>query len=170
MIVARSTFLPLMPQQNTPHALPPWLFFALPSIYFILHTLEELPYFASWVTVHFGPMSALYFASIHIPLILLSFYASHRAYKDERSTGWVIFCTAGMMQFVFNALFHLTTAALFMEYSPGMVTAACLSLFFAVYFVKRILNEERLNKKQVGWAAWWGFVMAAAAVGTLFLH
>ena len=148
----------------------PVLFFWLPSIYFVLHTLEEIPGFAPWVTQHFGPMTTLSFVMTHIPLLLLTFYASYRASKEQRNTGWAILCTAIMFEFVFNAIFHFTTATLFNEYSPGMFTAAILSFLFCAYYIRRIRTEKRLTTIQLIWATWWGLLLAAAAIGVLFLH
>jgi hypothetical protein len=68
--------------------------FWLPSLYFILHTLEELPDFAAWVTAHFGPMTTDSFVLSHIPLILLVMLGSYKACMKEAHGRWVIFATA----------------------------------------------------------------------------
>jgi hypothetical protein len=145
------------------------LVFWLPSLYFVLHTLEELPGFALWVTRYFGPMSPVSFAWVHIPLLLLVIVASYQASTTMHQRGWAIFATAAMWQFALNALFHLTTAVLFNDYSPGMVTAG-LALPVTVYFLKQVWREKHLRGRDMGFALVLGTVLAAAAIGVLFLH
>lgn len=149
-----------------------WL--VVPSAYFLLHTLEELPTFPAWVSNHFGPMTMLAFATSHIPLLLLVFTASYQAVKasrdDERSRGWTVLVVAAQVQFGLNALFHVGTAVAFAEYSPGMLTAACLGLPATALVLQRTHQDRRLTARQTAAAACWGAVTAAAAIGVLFLH
>lgn len=155
---------------EAPVLLPFRQLFLLPGMYFVLHTIEELPGFAAWVSRHFGVMTNDSFAFIHIPLIWLVLLASYKAFKTERHGGWVVFATAAQWQFGLNAIFHLVTAVIFLEYSPGMVTAVCLSLPLTVYFLVRVWQEQRLTKNELITAIAFGTVMAAAAIGVLFLH
>ncbi|SDO13034.1 HXXEE domain-containing protein [Geodermatophilus sp. DSM 45219] len=149
-----------------------WLF--VPSAYFLLHTLEELPTFAAWVTDHFGPMTTLAFATSHVPLLLLVSTASYRAAQASRNhtrrRGWTVLAVAAQIQFGLNALFHLGTAVAFSEYSPGMLTAACLGLPATALVLQRSRREHLLTARQTAAAAGWGALMAAAAIGVLFLH
>ncbi len=64
--------------------------FLLPGMYFVLHTIEELPSFAGWVSHHFGTMTTDSFAFVHLPLMLLVLLASYKALRIERHGGWVI--------------------------------------------------------------------------------
>lgn len=146
------------------------LIFWLPYIVFIIHTVEELPGFSSWVSRHFGNMSALKFATSHIPLVLLVLLASYKASIIGYHGGWVILATAFAWQFGVNALFHLTTAILYREYSPGMLTAATVSLPATIYVMMKVWNENRLTGMEMVQAIFWGTVIAAAAIGILFLH
>lgn len=139
--------------------------FLLPSGYFVLHTME-LPQFASWASRHFGELSSLTFATTHIPMVLLVFKVSYRAVLQERNGGWVVFATAAAIQFGFNALFHLVTAAYLGEYSPGMLTAACLGLPGSVVFVRWVYQQQRLTARGLATSG----VLAAVAIGALFMH
>lgn len=155
---------------DAPVLLPFSQLFLLPGMYFVLHTIEELPGFAAWVARHFGVMTTDSFAFIHIPLIWLVLLASYKAFKTELHGGWVIFATAAQWQFGLNAIFHLVTALIFLEYSPGMVTAVCLGLPMTAYFMLRVWREQRLTKTELTAAIIFGTVMAAIAIGILFLH
>jgi hypothetical protein len=158
------------PRLNTTTLLPGNTLFLLPGLYFILHTLEELPGFAVWVSRYFGTMTTVSFAWNHIPLMLFVLFASYQAFLKGRHGGWVLLATAAMWQFFLNALFHLSTALLFADYSPGMVTAAVLGLPFTYYFFKRVWQEKRLNARELTGAISLGILFAATAIGVLFLQ
>lgn len=155
---------------DAPTLLPFSQLFLLPGMYFVLHTIEELPGFAAWVSRHFSVMTTDSFAFTHIPLILLVLLASYKAFIIEHHGGWVVFATAAQWQFGLNAIFHLATAIIFLEYSPGMITAVCLGLPTTAYFMMRAWREQRLTKIELTTVIILGTVMAAAASGILFLH
>lgn len=155
---------------DAPTLLPFSQLFLLPGMYFVLHTIEELPGFAGWVSRHFGLLTTDSFAFIHIPLILLVLLVSYKAFRSERHGGWVVLATAAQWQFGLNTIFHLVTAVIFLEYSPGMMTAVCLSLPLTAYFLGRVWQEQRLTKNELIAALAFGTVMATVAIGVLFLH
>jgi len=144
--------------------------FWLPSIVFIVHTLEELPSFATWASLHFGPLTAEKFAVSHIPMILLVLFASYKASIVGNHGRWVVLATAFQWQFGVNAIFHLGTFGFFRDYSPGMVTAACVLLPSTGYFMTRVWREKRLTGVELIVAIVVGTVIGIAAVGVLFLH
>ncbi len=150
--------------------LPLPVFFFLPSIYFIIHATEEVPAFGPWATKHFASLSTGLFATVHIPLILLVFLASYKAAQRQKHGGWVIFAVATQIQFGLNALFHLTTAALFLEYAPGMLTGGSLGLLLTFYMLKRVWQEKLLTGQEMLGACVEGMILAVAAVSILFLH
>lgn len=143
--------------------------FWLPSATFILHTLEELPDFPAWVSAHFGAMGLLEFAAIHIPLIALVFWTSYRAQDPASPSGWRFMAYAFQWQFAFNALFHLGAAAVFRDYSPGMVTAATVALPATAFMTTFNRRHEFLRPRTALAAIAVGGSIAAAAVGTLFV-
>jgi len=143
--------------------------FFVPFVVFVAHTLEEMPAFADWVSAHFAPLTTETFTVSHIPLILLVLAASWRASRPAARTGWVILATAFQWQFAVNAGFHLGTAVLFGQYSPGMLTAATVALPATVYFFGRLRRERWLTSGQMVASMILGSVIAAAAIGVLFL-
>ncbi len=155
--------------QSTARYGSPSAVFWLPSGTFLLHTLEELPDFPRWVSTHFGHMGLLEFAAIHIPLIALVIWTSYRAQAPDGSRVWRFMAYAFQWQFAFNALFHLGAAAMFRDYSPGMVTAATVALPATAFMT--MLNRRRaiLPPRTALTATGVGAALAAAAVGFLFL-
>ena len=142
--------------------------FLLPFGVYVLHTLEELPGFAGWATRHFGPETTSMFAGYHIPLIWLVLACSWQAMRTGR-TGWVVVTTAFQWQFAVNAVFHLTTWIALGDYSPGVVTAATVSLPATVYYLTWLRRHHRLSPRQLVSAITLGTLIAAAAIGFLFL-
>ena len=158
-------------QKNILHQyLPLPVFFLLPSVYFVIHATEEVPAFGPWATKHFAPLSTGLFATVHIPLILLVFLASYQAAHLQKHGGWVIFAIAIQIQFGLNALFHLTTAALFLEYAPGMLTGGSLGLLLTFYMLRRVWQEKLLTGRELLLAFVEGIILAVAAISILFLH
>jgi len=153
----------------TPSFLPHSQIFWLPSAYFVLHTLEELPSFAEWVTRHFGPYTTEDFVLPHVPLLLLVMLASQQAARHQRHGAWAILAVAAWWQFALNALFHIGTTLLFREYTPGLVTATCLALPLTPYFLSRIRREQRLTAPAFIAALLLGTLLALAAVTVLLL-
>lgn len=148
--------------------LPPAAVFWLPTVTFLLHTLEELPDFPIWVSRHFAAMSVLEFAAIHIPLIGLVLWASVKA-QDPASPGWRFMAYAFQWQFAFNALFHLGAATVFQDYSPGMVTAATVALPATVYMTRVNARSGLISPGRAPAAIGVGAAIAAAAIGVLFV-
>lgn len=143
--------------------------FVLPGIYYILHTLEELPYFAPWVSRHFADLSSLTFALFEIAALLFVLLISYKAFVKQRHGIWVVLAVAAQVQFALNALFHLFTTFIFGEYSPGMVTGAVLALPLTVFFMNRVWQEKRVNGKELSIAIVLGVTFAATAIGLLFI-
>ena len=141
----------------------------LPSLTFILHTLEELPDFPAWVSAHFGAMGLLEFAALHVPLILLVLWTSYRAQDPTRPAGWRFMAYAFQWQFAFNAFFHLGAAALFLDYSPGMVTAATVALPATAFMTAFNRRLGILPSGRALAATGVGAAIAAAAIGVLFI-
>lgn len=152
-----------------PRSLASSTVFWLPSVTFILHTLEELPDFPIWVSAHFGAMGVLEFAAIHIPLILFVFWTSWRAEDPTGSSGWRFMAYALQWQFAFNAVFHLSAAALFRDYSPGMVTAATVAIPATVFMTLHNRRHGLLPTRRALAATGVGAAIAAAAIGVLFI-
>ncbi|MGN9837106.1 HXXEE domain-containing protein [Nonomuraea sp. H19] len=143
--------------------------FLLPFVVYVLHTVEELPGFAAWAGRHFGPETTSMFAAYHIPLMLLVLACSWRAMRQGRSGPWVVLATAFQWQFSVNALFHLTTWIILGEYSPGAVTAAVVAIPATACYLAWIRREERATGREIALAIVLGTLIAAAAIGFLFL-
>jgi hypothetical protein len=141
-----------------------------PWVVFVVHTLEEMPQFAAWVSEHFAPMTTEKFAVGHLPLILIVLLCSWRASRPDAPTGWVVMTVAFQWQFAVNAVFHLGTAAWFADYSPGMVTAATVALPVTVWVFAWVRRERLLSGTQQVAAIAIGTAVAAAAIGVLFLE
>jgi Protein of unknown function with HXXEE motif len=145
------------------------MLFWLPSLTFILHTLEELPEFPIWVSKHFSSMSVVEFSVIHIPLIWFVIWVSYRATATSSMPAWRFWACAAQWQFAFNAIFHLGSSAAFSDYSPGMVTAATVALPATIFMTVRCHRLGLMPKDQALKAACVGGIIAIIAVGTLFV-
>ncbi|MEV0380610.1 HXXEE domain-containing protein [Nonomuraea sp. NPDC050643] len=143
--------------------------FLLPFGVYVLHTLEELQGFAAWATRHFGPETTGMFAAYHIPLMLLVLACSWYAMRQGRHGAWVVLTTAFQWQFGVNALFHLSSWIILGEYSPGAVTAAVVSIPATAFFLTWIRREERASGREIAVALVLGTLIAAGAIGFLFL-
>ncbi|MGI5346636.1 HXXEE domain-containing protein [Streptomyces sp. CA-250714] len=150
----------------------PWLAaapFLLPYLVYVLHTLEELQGFAAWASEHFGPETTGMFAAYHIPLMLLVLIVSWRAALAGRHGAWVVLAAAFQWQFAVNALFHLAAWIALGDYSPGAVTGAVVSIPAAVFFFFWIRRQRRATASELTLAAVIGTLIAALAIGFLFL-
>lgn len=143
--------------------------FFVPAIYLVLHTLEELPGFGAWVEVNFGSHPTSMFAWQHIIIWLFVFLVCYKAYQKKRHGKWVILAVTAQIQFGLNAIFHLTTYFVLGTYSPGMVVAGAIGIPATVWFVRQVLRERRVTLRELAWAVLWGTLIAAAAIGVLFL-
>lgn len=150
---------------KTLRALP----FMLPFLVYVLHTLEEIQGFAAWATEHFGPETTSMFAGYHIPLMLLVGFCSWMAVRAKPKSGWIVATTAFQWQFGVNALFHLTTWIMLGDYSPGVVTGAVVSLPATVLYFAWVRRERWITVRQIWLAAALGTMIAALAIGFLFL-
>lgn len=143
--------------------------FFLPSLYIVIHTLEELPGFATWVETYFGSHPTGMFALQHIFIWLLIFLFSYKAYRKKRHGKWVIMAVAAQIQFGVNALFHLVTFFAFQAYSPGVIAAGAIGVPATIWFLRRVWRENRVNSRELAWATLWGVLIAVAAISVLFL-
>jgi hypothetical protein len=140
-----------------------------PFVVFVVHTLEEIPGFAAWTSLHFAPLTTEAFALSHIPLILLVLLCSWQATRPRAASGWVVIAVALQWQFAVNAIFHLGAAAWFGDYSPGMVTAATVALPATLMLLTWVRRESVLTATQLAAAIAIGSAIAAAAISVLFL-
>lgn len=145
------------------------LLFWLPSLTFLLHTIEELPEFPIWASKHFGPMSVVEFALIHIPLIWFVLWVSYRATVSSSESAWRFWAYAAQWQFAFNAVFHLGASAVFGDYSPGMVTAATVALPATLFMTVACQRLNLLPRANAALACGVGGAIAITAVGWLFI-
>ena len=119
---------------------------------------------------HFGPLSPLTFSTSRIPMLLLVFVAGWQALRRERHGAWLVLTTAAGVQFGLNAVFHLAAAIALREYSPGMLTGACLGLPGSLLLLRWVHRGQRLTSRELAVACALGAALAAAAIGVLFLH
>ncbi|RBQ15822.1 hypothetical protein DP939_32925 [Spongiactinospora rosea] len=157
------------PHAETVPGLPGTWPFLSPFVVYVVHTLEELPGFAAWASRHFGPETTSAFAGYHIPLLLLVLLCSWRASAAGRNGVWVVLTTAFQWQFSVNALFHLTAWVVLGEYSPGAVTAAVVSIPATACYLAWVRRERRATGREIALAIAVGTLIAAAAIGFLFL-
>ncbi|MGC5225105.1 HXXEE domain-containing protein [Micromonospora sp. DT81.3] len=143
--------------------------FLIPAGYYVLHILEELPTFTVWASRHFAERSELSFAVFEILTLAFVLLVSYRALRAGAHGTWVILAVAAQVQFGLNAVFHLLTAALFEEYSPGMVTAGALGLPITAFFLVRVVREERITGRELLIAIAIGIAIASAAIAALFI-
>lgn len=160
---------PLRSPSRPVSAAAPTALYWLPTATFILHTLEELPDFPAWVSRHFADMALLEFAAIHIPLLWLVTWISYRAQADGAAPTWRFLAYALQWQFAFNALFHLGAAAVFQDYSPGMVTAATVALPGTLLMASRYRRDAILSPRRTWAAVGLGGLIAASAIAVLFV-
>ncbi|TCP54253.1 uncharacterized protein with HXXEE motif [Tamaricihabitans halophyticus] len=151
--------------EQTLRAMP----FLLPFVVYVLHTLEELPGFASWASTHFGPETTDTFAAYHIPLMLLVLLCSWRAMRTGHHGGWVVMATAFQWQFAVNAVFHLTSWIVLGDYAPGAVTGAVVAIPATVFYFTWLRRQSRASSTEIALAILIGTVIAALAIGFLFL-
>lgn len=145
-----------------------WLFW-LPSVTFLLHTLEELPEFPIWASKHFNSMSVVEFATIHVPLIWLVLWVSYRAASPGSNSVWRFWAYVAQWQFAFNAVFHLGASAAFGDYSPGMVTSATVALPATLFMTVTCRRLGLLPQGKAVLACGVAGLLAIAAVAYLFL-
>lgn len=143
--------------------------FLLPFGVYVLHTIEELPGFAAWATRNFGPESTGMFAAYHIPLMLLVLLCAWRALRAGAHGAWVVMATAFQWQFAVNAVFHLTGWAIIGEYAPGAVTGVVVSIPATLFYFSWIRRESRITGRELAVAILIGTIIAALAIGFLFL-
>lgn len=144
------------------------LIFWLPTVTFVLHFLEEMPGFAAWASARLSPTTDLEFAAFHIPLVMLVAYASFRAWSGPADTPWRFWALAFQWQFAFNALFHLSLAAIHREYVPGMVMAATVALPATAALAVGVAKGNLVGAAQRRWAVPAGALIAALAVAAIF--
>lgn len=104
-----------------------------------------------------------------IPLMMLVIYASFRAWSGPPGTPWRFWATAFQWQFAFNAAFHLSLAAIDREYVPGMVMAASVSLPATAAVAIGVKRFTLISGWQQIGAIFAGGVIAALAIGALFI-
>lgn len=141
----------------------------LPYIALLVHTIEELPEFSSWSTRHFREMSAIQHAVIQSIMLIVLLVCSVMATAEESDSVWIIIVAGFQLHVGLNALFHIVMAVRFCEYSPGMLTGIAVSLPTTLVFFGYVSQHAILTGTAYAIAITAGVLLAAAAVGTLFL-
>lgn len=145
------------------------LIFWLPYVVLLVHTIEEIPSFSKWATRHFAPMSTYKHTTIQIGMILILLVASYKASTIGYHGIWVILVAAFQLHIGINAIFHVVTTMMYKEYSPGLLTAATLSLPSTIFFFNQMLVENRLTIIELAISLIIGTIIGSSAIATLFL-
>jgi lysylphosphatidylglycerol synthetase-like protein (DUF2156 family) len=140
----------------------------LPLAVFLPHVAEEWPRFPEWATRHFGATSRPYYVYSHIVLIASNTLVCALAASGSTST-WALLATAAQVVLATNGVFHLTTTALFREYSPGVVTGTLLFFPATAYLLTRTVREHLLSPGELEAAVAIGIMAGAAVIASLWL-
>lgn len=143
--------------------------FWLPYVVLLIHTIEEIPGFSRWATRHFAPMSTYKHVIIQVGMILAVLLVSYKASMTGYHGIWVILAAAFQLHIGINAVFHVVTTLLYKEYSPGLLTAATLSIPSTVFFFNEICSGGRVSTAELIISICLGIIIGASAIGTLFL-
>lgn len=143
--------------------------FWFPFVVLLLHTIEELPGFSSWTTRHFAPMSTYKHALIQSVILLFVLLISYRSSLIGYHGIWVVLAASFQLHIGWNALFHVVTTIQFREYSPGLLTAITLSIPSTLFFFININADNRLTISELVGSLLLGTLIAAVAIGTLFI-
>lgn len=137
---------------------------------FIAHIIEEYPRFPEWATRHFGATSRPWYVYSHIPLVILACVVGALAESAPPRTTWPMLATAAQWVLATNACFHLTTTALFREYSPGVYTGTLLFLPGTAYVIRRTVQDDLLTTGQLAVAIGLGTAVGVAVIASLWLR
>jgi hypothetical protein len=141
----------------------------LVPIFFALHNLEEAPFMESWskrlpLKIH-PTVSTRQFTIAVTFLTLGGFLATYYGVEYlHNSTGYWIVLGIQIVLF-FNAFIpHIISTILFRMYSPGVVTAALITIPFSLYLFRRALIENILT-----WSQFWMLLGIAPFAMVIFI-
>lgn len=156
--------------KTTTKSINPGYLYWFPTLYFVLHSAEELAFdFPAWATRSFGTTSLPFFIYHHILLFVGLVICSYLAKRPSKQNTWRVLATAWQVQFAVNGAFHLVTTVLFKEYAPGVITGTVVIWPLTYYFFKQTLHRKLLSKSQVKSALIVGILIAALVIASLWL-
>lgn len=125
----------------------------LVPVFFTLHNLEEAPFMETWskrlpLRIHPTVTTRQFVIAVTF-LTLAGFILTYFALELlAKQTAYLIVLTIQAI-LLFNAFIpHLATTIRFRMYSPGVVTAALVTLPFSFYVFRRALLESILSPEQ----------------------
>lgn len=118
----------------------------LAPVIFVCHFLEEAPGFVAWFNAHVSRgITQNLFWSVNGTALLITLAVAAAEWKAPSPT------TAGLavawLSFLMlaNAAFHIGGSVIDGSYTPGVVTAVCLYLPYALSVFARMLRDRRLS-------------------------
>ncbi|MFO1077395.1 MAG: HXXEE domain-containing protein [Planctomycetota bacterium] len=136
----------------------------------ILHFADEAWFgFPAWATRHFAPLPAtLWTPGMWIFCVVMT--AAGFAASRPNWPAPFPFATATIQSiFAWNAVFHLVSTLVLVEYSPGCGTGLFVFLPATLVFQRELRGDPRLaGRGRVG-AAGLGFVLHALVIASLFV-
>lgn len=140
----------------------------LVPIFFAFHNLEEAPFMESWskrlpLKIH-PVVSTRQFVIAVTFLTLGGFLVTYYGVEYlHNSTGYLIILGIQAV-LLFNAFIpHIASTIRFRMYSPGVITAALITLPFSFYLFHRALIENQLT-----WTQFWIFLGIAPFAMVIF--
>jgi hypothetical protein len=124
-------------------------------VFFMLHNMEEAPFMASWskrlpVKTHPTVSTPQFVVAVSF-LTLANFILTYASLTWlPASVGFLLILGVQAILFVNAFVPHLATTIRFRLYSPGVMTAICITLPFSVYLFQRAFREQILS-----WGQFW---------------
>lgn len=137
----------------------------------LIHMLEELFFgFPSWATKNFGTTTLEWYLISHAIIIPPMLFVLLKAQKNKRESKWVLPAISIQTLAFTNGLFHLITAILFQEYSPGVISSILVTFPFSCWFYRKIFSFNFLPKKRIVKFILAGCVTSILIIVSLYLN
>jgi hypothetical protein len=140
----------------------------LVPIFFTLHNMEEAPFMENWskrLPLKIRPtVSTRQFVIAVTFLTLAGYLVTYLgvAYLANK-TGYMIVLAIQAILFVNAFVPHIASTIRFQMYSPGVITAALITLPFSFYLFRRALTENILS-----WTEFWILIAIAPFAMIIF--
>jgi Protein of unknown function with HXXEE motif len=118
----------------------------LAPIIFVLHFLEESPWFVDWFNSHVSPgITSALFWRVNLTALIITLTAIGIEYLSR--SGLSLTLIVGWLGFLMgaNALFHVVAAVVDRSYVPGLLTAILLYIPYYLLLFASAVKSRRSN-------------------------
>lgn len=111
-----------------------------------LHNIEEYVMFGKFLTKHPFPITPEQFLTAQITATIIIFLLYSMGWRKPKNNLLFFVILASIPAVIANSLMHIGQAIIFVDYTPGLISAVFLQLPIAIFLMRKAIIEKYIER------------------------